>query len=246
MRCLALSFAEVVVPEYHKLRKDHKSSLDISEYQTSESTARFHGLISELQSASASAKPTLFHALLNTLAVEGRLLRHYTQNVDCLEQRLPQLSTRSAQLHGRIDQTRCQLCGWCGPSFALTGSEVPECDECMKRADDRERSGKRRIGVGKLRPNIVLHGEETYDGDIISEIASHDLLAVSDVVVVVGTRLQVAGARKLVMELCRATRHGGGTTVWLSKTGPPVSMKTFFDIVLLGDCEAFALRCVEA
>ena len=246
--CLLSFYLTETVPEYRKLRRQHKSSLDIAEYQSPEKISRFHALVHELQMASTLANPTLFHIFLNTLAVEGRLLRHYTQNVDCIEQRLPQLSMRSIQLHDRIDQVRCYQCGWCGPSAEgqLSRSDLPECIQCLGYADERQRLGKRRTRVGTLRPNVVLHGEECHNGDEIGKIASHDLKTPPDIVLVVGTKLQVPGAKRLTRELCRATMQKGGTTMWLNKVGPPSSFKHLFDFIILEDCEAFASSCLAA
>ncbi|RAL58445.1 hypothetical protein DID88_005150 [Monilinia fructigena] len=42
---------------------------------------------------------------MDNLASENRLLRHITQNIDCLEQKSPDLNAKTLRLHGQIDQT---------------------------------------------------------------------------------------------------------------------------------------------
>ena len=235
-----------IVPDYRELQRRYNSSLDSCEYKSSVAMGRFHGLIGDLQRASRPANPTWFHTLLNRFATEGRLLRHYTQNVDCIEQRLPYLSAQSVQLYGRIDQLRCTFCGWFGFSnFQFySGSDMPECSQCLTRAN-RERIGERRT-IGRLRPNIVLHGEDLDEDHQMSHKVRHDLKVVPDVVVVAGTRLHLPEARKLVTKLCQVTRQKGGATIWLSQSDPPSCMTELFNIVLTQDCDRLAwIYCAD-
>ena len=79
------------------------------------------------------------------------------QNIDSTEQQVSQLSAKSiqlyGQLYGRIDQLRCSHCGWFGLSdfqfFPIT-TEL-----------ERKRIGKHPTQVGRLRPHVVLYGEDT-------------------------------------------------------------------------------------
>lgn len=64
-----------------------------SVYSDSSLTASFHQLIVNLYNLVSSATPTKFHHLLNNISKEGRLLRLYTQNIDCLDTELPYLGT---------------------------------------------------------------------------------------------------------------------------------------------------------
>ncbi len=247
MKCLALISLIETVPDYRELQRRHNSSLDSCEYRSEQAIGRFHGLIGDLQRTSLSAKFTWFHKLLSRFAIEGRLLRHYTQNVDCIEQRVPQLSAHSVQLYGRIDQLRCSHCGWFDFSDFqfFSGSNMPECGHCLTVSMNQERIGERRTRVGTLRPNIVLHGEDT-ESYPIKQAITYDLKAVPDVVVVVGTRLHISGARKIATKLCQATREQGGTTIWLSKSDPPPGMAALFNVVLTQDCDKLASIYCEA
>ena len=100
--------------------------------------------------------------------------------------------------------------------------------------------GRRRPAVGRLRPNVVLCGEAGHHGNEIGNTLTRDLNVVPDVVVVVGTKLKIDGARDLVRDICRAARVKGGFTLWLNKTAPSSRMRDEFDVVLLGDCQQLA------
>ncbi len=65
---------------------------------------------------------------------------------------------------------------------------MPECGHCLTVSMNQERIGERRTRVGRLRPNIVLHGEDT-ENHPIKQMIAYDLKAVPDVVVVVGCKV---------------------------------------------------------
>ena len=94
-------------------KKLSRDLFDISVYNSDGSTNRFHGMTTGLSAHVVHAKPTKFHHFLDGLACSGRLLRQYTQNIDCLESKLPSLSpnasleakgpwAKTIQLHGRL------------------------------------------------------------------------------------------------------------------------------------------------
>ena len=85
--------------------------------------------------------------------------------------------------------------------------------------------GKRHRGIGRLRPNVVLYGEEDPDGDMIGKVAERNLQKGLDMVIVVGTGLKVPGARRLVKEFCRSAKNGGGLAVWINKDPVPSDLK---------------------
>ncbi len=120
------------------------------------------------------------------------------------------------------------------------GSELPDCNRCQEIALERERMGKRRLGIGRLRPNVVLYGEENPKGDTIGELTEQDLWTGPEVVFVVGTALKVPGARRLVTELCRAAKAQGGLTVWINRNAPPSGLKFPLDLAFHGDCDEVA------
>jgi len=234
--------ANNTVPDFRTMRKCGRISFDISAYDSSQATERFHTVIRDISRLSAQAKPTPFHHFMDQLAQDGRLLRHYTQNIDCIERRLCHLREQTIQLHGRIDQARCQSCCWSGPLVAesFVGSELPDCPRCQQVALEREQMGKRRLGIGRIRPNVVLYGDDNPNAGLIGEISECDLRTGPDVVFVVGTGLKVPGARRLAKELCRAAKSQGGLTVWMSKDLPHCNLGIAFDLVFQGDCDDLA------
>ncbi|KAL9126166.1 MAG: hypothetical protein Q9217_004746 [Psora testacea] len=207
------------IPDYQTLRKSEKSSFDISVYNSAADTARFLTMVCNLSRQSSQAKPTAFHCFLDGFASNGRLIRHYTQNIDCIEHRLPNLGERTVQLHGRIDEAVYKSCGW-RTSFLPTwfcGSDLPDCTRCQGVALERERMGQRQRGIGRLRPNVVLYGEDNPSGHIIGELAERDIKTGPDAIFMVGTALKVPGAKKLARKLCRAVKARGGVTVSINK-----------------------------
>ncbi len=182
---------------------------------------------------------TAFHALMDSIASDRRLLRHYTQNINCIEQSLPDLYERTVQLHGAINEALCQYCGWNGLRISESFSEA--CPRCQEVALDREKRGKRRSGIGRLRPNMVLYREEHPRGETIGATAEQDIREGLDAILVVGTALKAPGAKKLVRELCRAVKARDGLTIWVSNALPPAALRISSDLVIRGDCGEVAL-----
>jgi len=173
------------------------------------------------------------------LARDGRLLRHYTQNVDFIERQLTGLREKTVHLHGRIDRAVCQYCSWSGPlpTDQFVGPDAPLCQQCEAIALERVLRGKRRSGVGRIRPNVLLYGEENPNSTDIGKLTAQDLRKAPDLVIVVGTSLKVPGARRLAKELCRATKASGGTTAWINKEAAPSGLNIVFDFVIRAGCD---------
>ncbi len=86
------------------MRTSGRSSFDISVFNTSGDTDRFHTMIRDMWTRSVQAEPTALHMFMDRLAQHGRLLRHYTQNVDCIAK--PLLVTSGPR---EIKSQRCGL-----------------------------------------------------------------------------------------------------------------------------------------
>jgi len=228
-----------VVPDFRTMPKSSQNTLHISAYDSSEATGRFHTLIRNISRFSALAKPTNFHTFLESLALSGHLLRHYTQNIDCVEGHLPELWAKTVQLHGRIDQAVCQSCRWTVPFLvdSFCRPHLPDCQRCEEVVLEREKMGKRHRGIGRLRPNVVLYGEDNPNGDTIGKVAERDLRTGPDMVIVVGTGLKVPGAKRLVKEFCRSVKSRGGLAVWINKDPVPSGLKVCFDSTFQRDCD---------
>lgn len=239
-----------------KLKSSGKQLFDASVYKDDQLTSSFHDMVRNLHTMTSNASPTEFHHLLATLANQGRLLRLYSQNVDCIDTQLQPLKTavplgnkgpwpRTIQLHGGLENMVCSKCGWLAAFNAslFKGSEPPDCTECMEMDSVRGVAGKRALGVGKLRPRIVLYNEFNPDAEAIGAVTKADLKSRPDCLIVVGTSLKVPGVRRIVREMCGVVQdYRGGMTVWINENDPPTG-KEFegaFDLIVRGDCEKVA------
>lgn len=118
------------------------------------------------------------------------------------------------------------------------GSELPLCQKCTSDEATRLVQEKRPQGIGRLRPQIVLYGENNLDKDVIGEISAKDLKAPVDAVIVVGTDLKIPGMKWLAREFCRKARsRAKGVTIWISKEPPSSRLQHLFDFIVLGDCD---------
>ncbi|KAF7550295.1 hypothetical protein G7046_g8059 [Stylonectria norvegica] len=242
----------------HKLKASGKHLFDASVYKHDSSTQSFHTMVREMAHMTQTAKPTPFHHLLASLAQEGRLMRLYSQNIDCIETSMKPLATQvplnrkapwpaTIQLHGSLEKMVCTKCGhldaFNGELF--DGPEAPLCRTCEE--DDQVRThhaGKRSHGIGRLRPRFVLYNEFHPDEEAIGNVSSADLKSRPDAVIVVGTTLKVPGTRRLVKELCQVTRgRKNGLTVWINNAAPEpkgVDFKDCWDLVVKSKCDNVA------
>ncbi|KAH8737307.1 DHS-like NAD/FAD-binding domain-containing protein [Ilyonectria robusta] len=241
----------------HKLKGSGKHLFDASVYKHDASTQSFHAMVREMAQMTKSAKPTPFHHLLASLAQEGRLLRLYSQNIDCIDTSMKPLATNvplnakgpwpaTIQLHGGLEKMVCTKCGQLEPfdGEVFDGPEAPLCRTC--EVDDEVRTahaGKRSHGIGRLRPRFVLYNEYNPDEEAIGNVSSADLKTRPDAVLVVGTTLKVPGTRRLVKEMCQVARgRRNGLTAWINVDPEPkgVDFKDCWDIVVRSKCDNVA------
>ncbi|KAK8052198.1 Hst3 protein [Apiospora rasikravindrae] len=149
-------------------------------------------------------------------------------------------------LHGSLHALRCFVCGrlcdWDedGREMRTMMGEQPECPHCAGATAARQERGKRALGVGKLRPDIVLYGEEHPSSDLISPIVQHDLGAGPDLLLVLGTSLRVHGLKVMVKEFAKSVHTKGGKVVFINFTKP--SESTWGDVIdywIEWDCDAW-------
>lgn len=241
----------------HKLAGSGKHLFDASVYKHDATTRSFHKMVREMAQMTQSAKPTPFHHLLASLAQEGRLLRLYSQNIDCIDTSMKPLATNiplnpkgpwpaTIQLHGSLEKMVCTKCGQLQPfdGSVFDGAEAPLCGACV--VDDQVRTahaGKRSHGIGRLRPRFVLYNEFNPDEEAIGNVSSADLKARPDAVLVVGTTLKIPGTRRLVKEMCQVARgRRDGITAWINLDSEPkgVDLKNCWDIVVRSKCDNVA------
>ena len=111
----------------------------------------------------------------------------------------------------------------------------PPCPSCTSLEQTRALVGKRLRGVGKLRPSVVLYGEDHREGEGVGEAVRRDLCGITDakaasvasekvdathtptksrvragrgpdLLLVVGTSLRVPGTKRIVREFSKAVR----------------------------------------
>ena len=241
----------------HKLKASGKHLFDASVYKHDETTSSFHTMVREMAEMSKRAQPTPFHHLLASLAQEGRLLRLYSQNIDCLDTDMKPLQTQiplepkapwptTVQLHGSLEKMVCTKCGDISPfrGDIFDGPEAPLCEVCKNLDIVRTaHAGKRSHGIGRLRPRFVLYNEYNPDEEAIGRIMKADLRARPDAVLVVGTTLKVPGTRRLVKEMCQVTRgRKDGLTAWVNIDPEPKvpEFKDCWDLVVRSKCDSIA------
>ncbi|RYO96952.1 hypothetical protein DL763_002989 [Monosporascus cannonballus] len=149
-------------------------------------------------------------------------------------------------LHGSLHSLRCFVCGKLSDwdeddreSRTMSG-EQPECPHCAGATAARQEKGKRALGVGKLRPDIVLYGEDHPQSDLISPIVQYDLSAGPDLLLVLGTSLRVHGLKVMVKEFAKAVHNKGGKVVFINFTKPSESAwGDVIDYWIEWDCDAW-------
>lgn len=207
---------------------------------------------------------------MKDLAERGKLARWYTQNIDCLEERLglacyPNSNTSSTEsksaqvvtLHGSLNRVHCTQCKKSGPLTpelyaAFQAGRQEACEACIEAAAVREAAGKRKIGrIGVLRPDIVLYNEPHPHGDCISELVSADMNRLPNVLLVMGTSLKIAGLKRMIKEFATAMRKRqpeDSLIVFVNKTPASRSeWQNVFDYELVGGCDEIltALKTLE-
>ncbi|KAJ1963217.1 NAD-dependent protein deacetylase sirtuin-2 [Dipsacomyces acuminosporus] len=186
--------------------------------------------------------PTLSHFFIKLLAQKGLLLRHYTQNIDCLERVAGIDPDLIVEAHGSFYSAHC-IGSRCRKEHPIDWVEeqifsdkIPRCAKCRSL----------------VKPDIVFFGENLPSR--FFELMDEDF-AKCDLLVIVGTSLLVQPFASLVDEvkedvprlLVNMTRVGelkvpGAGLDFDGKYSKSVHR----DALLLGDCdEAYAARNVR-
>ncbi|TQS36026.1 hypothetical protein Golomagni_03536 [Golovinomyces magnicellulatus] len=226
------------------------------------------------------------HRFFKTLRDSGRLVRTYTQNIDCFEEK-EGLSTdlklgpgnrarfqarnlrmaltenpskdsdqfrgvEAVLLHGSLSKLRCgvcsHLCDWDEDDRLLTTSRgaAPDCPNCTAKNTKRRNRGCRALAVGRLRPDVVLYGEEHPNSSLISPLVTHDLGLRPDILLIMGTSLKVHGLKVLVKEFAKAVHDRGGKVIFVNHTQPPESIwSDVIDYWVSWDCDKWVLDLKE-
>lgn len=222
------------------------------------------------------------HRFFKVLRDSGRLVRTYTQNIDCLEEKvglttdltlgpgnrarfqtknqrvaLPENPPRHSNhfrgveavlLHGSLDALRCGVCtrrcDWDEDNRTDMTSKgtAPDCPYCTANNSKRNQVGRRVLTVGRLRPDIVLYGEEHPNSSLIYPVVTHDLSLGPDLLLIMGTSLKVHGFKVMIKEFAKAVHSRGGKVLFVNQTGPPESIWTdIIDYWINWDCDKWVL-----
>ncbi|ELR07007.1 hypothetical protein VC83_06774 [Pseudogymnoascus destructans] len=149
-------------------------------------------------------------------------------------------------LHGSLDFLRCGLCArlanWEDDDRHVTtlAGEAPECPWCSENSAKREGKGRRSLAVGRLRPDIVLYGEEHPSAHLVGPLITHDLSLSPDMLLILGTSMRVHGLKVMVREFAKAVHGRGGSVVFVNQTKPPDSIwGDVIDYWVEWDCDAW-------
>ncbi|KAK1779813.1 hypothetical protein QBC45DRAFT_410535 [Copromyces sp. CBS 386.78] len=164
----------------------------------------------------------------------------------CSQPAAPNRGVECVFLHGSLAELRCFVCARTASwdeaerqADTLAGRQ-PECPHCAGATAAREERGKRALGVGKLRPDIVLYGEEHPHAHLISPLVQHDLSLGPDMLLILGTSMRVHGLKVLVKEFAKAVHDKGGKVVFVNFTKPPESVwSDVLDFWVQWDCDAW-------
>lgn len=229
-----------------------------SVYASDEMNMRFNSMIASLHDLSKKSSPTNFHNMMDQIALEGRLQRLYTQNIDGLDTRLANLATKvpldipapqTVQLHGSIHHMECNKCSLVAEMdsnvFKCQEDDtdlqvVPFCAQCEEFEMVRSAGGLRSQGVGKLRPRVVLYNELHPEGDIIGKITSSDLKKKPDCLIIAGTSLQIPGVKAICKQFAQKVRESRGIVLFLNQDMPTraiIDTVGGIDLMVLGDCQ---------
>lgn len=148
------------------------------------------------------------------------------------------------QLHGDLETLRCSVCAtqW---TWTENETEVfmdgfaPRCQKCSRKSAEREKTGKRGLAVGSLRPNIVLYGEEHPQNSLLSPFVPFDASSQPDVLIIMGTSLKVFGLQKIIREFAKAVHATKkGKVIFVNRTKPAESVwDSYIDYFVPMDCD---------
>jgi len=230
------------------MKKSRGTSFDRTVYYHKEAQAKYMSTVSSMLNDLhlGVLKPTLFHKSLEKLARGGQMLQHYTQNIDCIEQLLPDLEAKTTRLHGQVDQMRCSTCStvFKVQARSFDAKFVQDCSRCVESSQLQVSKGRRPPRVGKLWPNIALKDDPHPDDTKVCQAYNNDRMILPDLVLVVGTRLTAEGTRSFVRDYHQATRSNSGLMVWVNTQKPTANIQRFFDHMLQSDCDALTWSSV--
>ncbi|RMJ22136.1 Sir2 family [Aspergillus sp. HF37] len=183
----------------------------------------FYALAREL--SPGRFRPTLAHSFIKLLYDKGRLLKHFSQNIDCLERRAGLPGEMIVEAHGSFATQHCIDCKAEYPEEemkqAIEKGEVPYCHQCS----------------GIVKPDIVFFGQNLPEDFFLNRT----LPAAADLCIIMGTSLMVQPFASLAGFCKEETPR---VLINLDRVGGLGSRPD--DVLLLGDCEAGVRKLAKA
>lgn len=170
-------------------------------------------------------RPTIAHSFIKLLHEKGMLLKHFTQNIDCLERQAGLPGDALVEAHGSFATQRCIDCKKEYPDDKMREhvekNEVPRCPECN----------------GLVKPDIVFFGESLPS----SFFENSGKVQEAELCIVMGTSLMVHPFGSLP-QICRPGVPR--VLINMNKVGGFGSRPD--DVLLLGDCDAGVRKFAQA
>ncbi len=172
-------------------------------------------------------RPTITHSFISLLQKKGKLLKLFTQNIDCLEREAGVPGDKIVESHGSFATQRCIDCGTEYPDDrmkeVISKKEVPRCI--------------RKTCNGLVKPDIVFFGEALPE----SFHQNRSLPARADLAIIMGTSLTVQPFASLPSFVREDTPR---VLINLERVGSLGSRPD--DVLLLGDCDTGVRKFAEA
>lgn len=170
-------------------------------------------------------RPTLAHSFIKLLYDRGRLLKLFTQNIDCLEREAGVPPEMIVEAHGSFASQSCIDCKASYPTDkmrqAIEAGDVPRCADCD----------------GFVKPNVVFFGEALPE----SFFLNRTLPAAADLCIIMGTSLTVQPFASLPGMCSRETPR---LLLNLHRAGGVGSRPD--DVLLLGECDDGVRKLADA
>ena len=172
-------------------------------------------------------KPTIAHSFIKLLHDKGRLLKLFTQNIDCLEREAGVPGDMIVEAHGSFATQRCIDCKTEYPDDlmkkVIMAKEVPQC--------------LRKTCNGFVKPDIVFFGEALPE----AFHRNRSLPAEADLAIVMGTSLTVQPFASLPSFVREDTPR---ILINLERVGGLGGRAD--DVLLLGECDTGVRKLADA
>ncbi len=172
-------------------------------------------------------RPTISHSFIKLLYDKGRLLKLFTQNIDCLEREVGVPGDMIVEAHGSFATQRCIDCRTEYPDDRMKETvHAKEVPHCVKKTCD-----------GLVKPDIVFFGEALPE----EFHRNRSLPASADLAIVMGTSLTVQPFASLPSFVGEPTPR---ILINMERVGGLGGRAD--DVLLLGDCDSGVRKLANA